>query len=103
MELVEYKTARVSDEDVETSKASVKGYEVLAQSMKTPKKSQDISWSQVNFTANGAKILTDCWGHVPGGKTCAIMGPSGAGKSSLLNVLAGRSGDLIAIVSLLLF
>lgn len=30
---------------------------------------------------------------MPSGKVAAIMGPSGAGKSSLLNVLAGRSGD----------
>ena len=36
-------------------------------------------------------ILTECWGKVKGGETCAILGPSGAGKSSLLNILAGRS------------
>lgn len=52
----------------------------------------DLSWNNVSFTVGSkVKVLTDCWGHVPAGKVCAIMGPSGAGKSSLLNVLAGRS------------
>ncbi len=60
----------------------------------------DIEWSNVNFSANTQttegvpvtkQILTECWGKVKGGQTCAILGPSGAGKSSLLNVLAGRS------------
>ena len=60
----------------------------------------DIEWANVNFqvktqTTDGLpvtkKILTECWGKVKGGETCAILGPSGAGKSSLLNVLAGRS------------
>ena len=52
----------------------------------------DLSWNNVSFTVGSkVKVLTDCWGHVPAGKVCAIMGPSGARKSSLLNVLAGRS------------
>lgn len=54
---------------------------------------QDITWSNINFKAGDKKILKNCFGNVPAGKVCAIMGPSGAGKSSLLNVLAGRSGD----------
>ena len=61
----------------------------------------DIAFSGVNFTVNikdastgeasKKSILENCWGHIKGGQTCAILGPSGAGKSSLLNVLAGRS------------
>jgi ABC-type multidrug transport system ATPase subunit len=52
---------------------------------------RDIEWSGVNFSAGEKAILTDCWGKVKSGETCAILGPSGSGKSSLLNVLAGRS------------
>jgi ABC-type multidrug transport system ATPase subunit len=57
----------------------------------------DFAWNNLNFSAKGTKILTDCWGSVPAGQVCAIMGPSGAGKSSLLNVLAGRSSSAAGI------
>ena len=61
---------------------------------KWTKPPQDIAWADVNFTVGDKKILTGCFGSVPAGSVCAVMGPSGAGKSSLLNVLAGRSGEL---------
>mmetsp|Transcript_23666 Transcript_23666/g.66384 ORF Transcript_23666/g.66384 Transcript_23666/m.66384 type:complete len:664 (+) Transcript_23666:75-2066(+) len=35
-------------------------------------------------------ILQNVSGHVPAGRTCAIIGPSGAGKSTLLDCLANR-------------
>ena len=80
----------------------VKSYELTAledastkaHSPFSAKKAQDLKWINLNFQVGDKKILSDCWGHVPAGKTCAIMGASGAGKSSLLNVLAGRSGKL---------
>lgn len=94
-----------------SEKASGKSEKTSGKSGKT---ARDIWWSNVNFTAGNAKILTGCWGHVSApnalvvvvlhlyggcnvqvqsGKVCAILGPSGAGKSSLLNVLAGRSSS----------
>lgn len=38
-------------------------------------------------------ILTEAYGTVPAGETCAILGQSGAGKSTLLNVLSGRQAS----------
>ena len=67
---------------------------IKAHSPFTRKSPKDLKWINLNFQVGDKKILSDCWGHVPAGKTCAIMGASGAGKSSLLNVLAGRSGKL---------
>lgn len=58
------------------------------------RKSQDISWEDINFTVNKEiHVLRNVWGSVKAGKVCAILGPSGSGKSSLLNVLAGRSAS----------
>lgn len=106
---VDHQYDSVSTTTVELMTMSEKG------SAKSSKAGQDLWWSNVNFTAGTAKILTNCWGHVrirlfilifiqcedhcsvyfqvPSGKVCAILGPSGAGKSSLLNVLAGRSAS----------
>lgn len=85
--------------DIENTKAT-KTYEMVKTHDMTTlddgtssRLSPDIVWSDLNFVAGKANILTNCWGKVGSNKVCAIMGPSGAGKSSLLNVLAGRSAS----------
>lgn len=65
----------------------------LKKSFSSNKTARDLKWKNINFNVGDKKILTDCWGEVKAGETCAVMGASGAGKSSLLNVLAGRSAS----------
>jgi ATPase subunit of ABC transporter with duplicated ATPase domains len=54
---------------------------------------KDIDWLGVSYKIGGKSILTNCFGSVSAGNICAVMGPSGCGKTSLLNVLAGRTGN----------
>ena len=69
MELTTYTSAKVNDIE------NLDG--VALPSPFKHKEPQDLRWVNIDFKVGEKNILKDCWGHVPAGKTCAIMGASG--------------------------
>ena len=54
------------------------------------KDSVTVTWSNLDVSLGGKKILTDISGYLQPGEMVGILGATGSGKTTLLNCLAGR-------------
>ncbi|KAF2021680.1 ABC-transporter [Aaosphaeria arxii CBS 175.79] len=90
----------VSDLESGPSEPTIKGEDTIP-NKEVPKlaASTDVfCWNNIKYDVKikgqTRRILDDVQGFVEPGTLTALMGASGAGKTSLLNVLAGRQGDI---------
>ena len=60
------------------------------------------SWTDINYTISGKKLLNNINGYVKPGRLTALVGASGAGKTTLLDNLAQRKREGLVEGSLLL-